>query len=274
MLFSPSFSNQIFGQYHFDLSGMFKNHSTSNIIEEENTYQLVWEDEFEGSELDVKSWRKIERNDAMWGRYMSSNPRLYDVSNGKIRLYCMRNTFDRSDSAQILTAGIETRHMRTFKYGKVEVRARLKGAQGCWPAIWTMPDNWRFGGMENTQRAEIDIMEHLNKDKFIYQTVHSHYIDIQKKERIPQVKVDINKNKYNTYAVEILPTKLVFSVNGKKTFVYEKKTPTPIGQYPFGIEQYLMIDMQYGGLWVKSIRPRKLPCFMDVDWVRIYKLIN
>ena len=266
LLFSPSLSTTLLGQYRFDLP--------TNIPNEDHKYQLIWEDEFDGDNLDSNSWNIIQRNNVTWGRYMSPHKKLYNISKGRIRLYTMRNTFNKKDTAQILTAGISTKHKRTFKYGKVEVRARIKGVQGSWPAIWTMPDNDRFADMNSEQRAEIDIMEYLNKNNYAYQTVHSHYIDIQKKEKIPQVKAKIKKNKYNTFAVEILPSKLIFSVNGNPTFVYEKQEPTPIGQYPFGIEQYLLIDMQFGGTWVKSIRPQKLPCYMDVEWVKIYKLIK
>lgn len=57
----------------------------------------------------------------------------------------------------------------SFQYGYVEVRARFDCVQGVWPAIWMMPKSdsigWPVGG-------EIDIMEHLNYEGRVYQTIH------------------------------------------------------------------------------------------------------
>ena len=57
-----------------------------------------------------------------------------------------------------------------FKYGKVQIRARFKSAQGAWPALWMMPETRTLPGY-----GEIDIMEHLNFEHKVYQTVHSDY---------------------------------------------------------------------------------------------------
>ena len=69
-----------------------------------------------------------------------------------------------ADAAQYLTGGLWTKDKRAFHGGRIEVRARLHGAKGAWPAIWTLPYetdkySWPMGG-------EVDIMERLNHDSY------------------------------------------------------------------------------------------------------------
>ena len=58
---------------------------------------------------------------------------------------------------------------RSSQKGKIEVRCKLEGTQGAWPAIWlvTKDTKWPEEG------GEIDLIERLNYDPFVYHTVHS-----------------------------------------------------------------------------------------------------
>lgn len=70
------------------------------------------------------------------------------------------------------------------------------------------------------------------------------------------------------YGVEIHPDKIVFTVNGKETMTYPATGVK--GQFPFYIDQYLLMDMQLGGSWVGGVDPGDLPVEMEIDWVRHY----
>lgn len=234
-------------------------------------YRLVWQDHFKGTTYDSKSWTRIPRGSSDWNRHMSYADSLYAVRDGKLILRGCVNTNLEADTARFVTGGLYTRHKRTIKYGKVEVRAKLGCAQGAWPAIWMLPDDdntkWPDGG-------EIDIMEHLNHDTIAYQTVHSYYTYVLKKDQTPLhgSTLGIDRDGYNTYAVEILPDSLVFSINGRTSFSYPRIETTDRGQYPFGTPYYLLIDMQIQGSWVGKANPKQLPVEMQVDWVKFYEL--
>ena len=233
-------------------------------------YRLVWQDDFNGSSFDTCSWTKIKRGASDWDRHMSPADSLYAVRDGKLILRGAVNTNSEADTARYVTGGLYTKHKRTIKYGKVEVRARLGCAQGAWPAIWMLPDGdvkWPDGG-------EIDIMEHLNHDTIAYQTVHSYYTHVLKKDNEPPhgAVLPIDREGYNTYAVEILPDSLVFSINGKTSFSYPRIATTEKGQYPFGTPYYFLVDMQIEGAWVGKADPKQLPVEMEIDWVRFYDL--
>lgn len=238
-------------------------------------YKLVWEDEFNKGKLDTTRWSKIDRvKDVDWVKYMSPNDKLYKFKRTYLRLYAVANDgIEPNDTAKFLTAGISTRHKATIKYGKIEVRARIHGAQGCWPAIWTSADDPEQ--CKYPKRPEIDIVEHYNYDNFIVQTIHSNYTDKLKKTKEPasDCKPTIKKDKYNIYAAEILPDRVILSVNGNPTLTYPRlDISKDLWQYPFSVEQFLMIDMQVGNPYLR-VDKSTYPAYMDIDWVKVYKLV-
>ena len=238
----------------------------------QNRYELVWKENFCGRTMDDRYWSKISRGRADWRRYMSDHESLFDLRRGCLVLRGVANDgVDPRDTARFLTAGVYTKGKFSLRCGKVEVRARLQEGQGVWPAIWLLPEAnrpWPDGG-------EIDIMEHLNFDPFVYQTVHTRYTHTLKNKTNPPhtATAPIRPGRFNVYGVEILPDRLVFSVNGRTTFEYPRiETKDEYLQFPFGTPYYLLIDMQIEGAWVGPADPAHLPVEMEVDWVRVYGL--
>lgn len=237
-------------------------------------YRLIWSDEFDGKSLDTSKWIKIPRLPHLWRMNMSPDERLYQFKDGYIRLLAMKNTWMPNDTAKVVTGGISTKGKFEVGYGKVEARIRLSDAMGCWPAFWLASFSY---GMDDPRRAEIDLFERYNHDNFIHQAAHNHYIDSQKKQSkdVYSSTYKVNVNKWNVYGVEILPNKLVFSVNGKKTFVYDKiEDQNVVGQFPYGLTKCVIrLSMQWANPWLDKVRRiEELPAYMDVDWVRVYAL--
>ena len=243
---------------------------TQKISQRDGQYELVWLDDFNGREIDTASWSKIARVPYPWGRHMSANSSLYRVKSGYLRLYARRNNrLEPADTAKYITGGISSQGKRHINFGKVEVRARIKGAQGTWPAIWLLVN--QPCSTEDLRYSEIDIIEYLNRDDFVYQTVHSSYTLHRNRNTKHSTTAKIHFEKWNTYAVEVRPNEVILSVNGIETFRYSRREGEE-GQFPFGIESYLMIDMQVGGDWVKTVDPKTFPAYIDVDWVKMYRL--
>jgi beta-glucanase (GH16 family) len=199
---------------------------------------------------------------------MSDYDSLYAMRDGKLVLRGVKNTSVSNDTARYLTGGVYTKGKMSFGFGRIEVRAKLKGAKGAWPAFWMLPDNaqWPGGG-------EIDIMERLSFDTFAYQTIHSHYTYTLKiKDPKQSATGTIDPNGFNTYAVEKHRDSVVFFINDKKTFRYPRIQTDKEGQFPYDKHNYyLLLDMQLGGSWVGAVEPNDLPVEMEIDWVRFYK---
>ncbi|MBR5541800.1 MAG: glycoside hydrolase family 16 protein [Bacteroides sp.] len=234
-------------------------------------WQLVWEENFDGTELDTTVWSKISRGKPDWQNTMSYDERCYELSNGTLILRGIVNDDLQKDPSPYLTGGVWSKGKKAFDGGRVEVKAKLKGAQGAWPAIWMLPfESEKYGWPKG---GEVDIMERLNYDSIAYQTVHSYYTYTLGENKNPRngSTGSINPHDYNVYGVDFWPDSLVFHINGTKTFTYPRIETDKEGQFPFNKLQYLLIDMQLGGAWVGEVDPTGLPSEMTVDWVRHYQ---
>lgn len=237
--------------------------------EEKDTWELVWADDFIGTDINTNFWSKIPRGKSDWDRHMSSDDSLFEVKDSNLVLWGKTNPFD-TDPVPYITGGVYTKNKITTLYGKVEIRAKLYGAKGAWPAFWMLPNTGKW-----PDAGEIDIMERLNFDALAHQTVHSHYTYKLKIKDPPQSGTGaIDPDDYNVYTVKWYPDMLVFEINGVQTFRYPKIETDKPGQWPFTTPFYILLDMQLGGKWVGEVDPGHLPVKMEIDWIRVYKQVG
>lgn len=246
----------------------------TNDVSTEN-WNLIWEDSFEGTELNSENWSLPERTSADWGNYMSDCEECVILRNEQLVLRGLVNdNIMPSDTVRFLTGGVISKGKKAFTYGKIEIRAKLQTAEGAWPALWLLADENRYG--DYPRNGEIDIMERLNDEQQIYQTVHSYYtLVLEEKENPPYyTTVTLNPEKYNIYGLKWYPDRLVFMLNGEETFTYPKLDNVDPTQWPFDQPLYILMTMQLGGSWVGDVKPDDLPVEMEIDWVRWYQLDN
>ena len=238
--------------------------------EQKATRVPYWEENFdqEGS-FDTTRWSKIPRGAADWNRHMSDYEGCYAMRDGKLIFRGIKNPGLAGDTAEYLTGGVYTKGKVSFGFGRLEISARLNGAEGAWPAFWMLAE-----GKKYPQGGEIDIMERLNFDTIVYQTVHSYYtikLNI-KDDPVHYGTASFDPEGFNVFAVEKHPDSVVFFVNDKRTFGYPRISTDKEEQFPFaGSKHYLLLDMQLGGNWVGAINPDHLPVEVEIDWVRFYK---
>lgn len=237
-------------------------------------WKIVWADEFNGTQPDWKVWSKVPRNRANWGDDMTDDDRLFAMQDGYVSLKGMANTILPNDTNRYLTGGLWGKNKRAFMLGKIEVRGRFNSAKGFWPAIWLLPQEDSRLYSEN---GEIDMVEHLNYDNFVYQTVHTGYTNVVNKTNpknhyMPRV----DREGWNVYSVEVYPDSLVYSVNGgEQSFTYPriKTNAGEPDQFPFDrFDYYVVLSAQLGGQWVGevSLKPGEVVS-LDIDYVRYYR---
>ena len=229
-------------------------------------WKLRFTEDFKGKGLNEKLWMRIGAGGSDWNRNMSLRPDLVAVKDGLLHVYGVKNDDLAADKRRVLTGGVSTKGRFAVKYGKVEIRCKLKGQKGAWPAIWMMPEppcaKWPDGG-------EIDIIERLNFDDFVHHTVHSSWTAAHDNDPPNCGKGSIKPSEWNIYAIEWTPEQIVWKVNGKVTHKYAKIGDDPT-RFPWTVPFYLMIDMQLGGKWVGEVDEETLPTVMHVDWVKFY----
>jgi len=238
-------------------------------ISQSRVWKLLWEDNFEtDGPVNNAKWTLVNKGTSDWNIYMTSDNELAYVQGGNLILK------GRKTAGGYETGGVNSSNKFNFKYGKVEVKAKLSAGQGTWPAIWMMPQQSVYGGWPKS--GEIDIMEHLNNDAKIYQVVHSHYVDnLGNKTDPPYVATpNLNVGVYNTFGIEWFPEKIDFLLNGTVTFSYPRKTNIPADQlqWPFDQSFYLILNQALGGSWVGSINDAILPVQTEIDYVKVYGL--
>lgn len=231
---------------------------------------VIFEDDFEGDSSipDPDKWVLCQRASSNWARYLSES---YDQAYQKDgSLFLVAEKVD----GEYKTAGIETRGKFDFEYGQVECRARfVRMPQGNHTGIWMMPappaEQWPKSG-------EIDIMEHLNKDDIIYETVHSWYSDDMghKDDPLSQKTVSINKEDWNTYGVKWTPETITYTVNGQDYLTYPNlhlDGENGAYQWPFSHPFYLILSQSLGGAgtWAGPIDDSELPAVFEIDWIRV-----
>lgn len=129
-------------------------------------YRLVWSDEFgvDGPPADVWTYEQgfVRNEELQWyqpdnasvsGGCLVIEARREDVHNTHYRQGS--NDWRRSrPSAHYTSSCLTTQQSFTFRYGRVEVRAKIPVDSGAWPAIWLLGNQWAW-----PQNGEIDMLE-------------------------------------------------------------------------------------------------------------------
>ncbi|TDE55404.1 glycoside hydrolase family 16 protein [Flavobacterium sp. GT3P67] len=241
---------------------------TVTVIVNPKVWTLVFEDNFNATgNFDTSKWSYCSRNNASWAKYLTSTSD-YASLDGSNLLLKMDNKTISNDAVPYHSGGIETNGKVAFTYGKVEVRAKFTQGQGSWPAIWMMPATPNaYGSWPNS--GEIDIMEHVNNENVIHQTVHNGAVTNSSGVSSVTKSSSYIASDYNTYGIIWQENKIEFYLNGVLTSTYNKPANATSAQWPFDKPFYLILNQSGGAGWPGPITDSNLPFQMQVDWVRI-----
>ncbi|WP_235357699.1 glycoside hydrolase family 16 protein [Arsukibacterium ikkense] len=132
-----------------------------NPAEPVSDWQLVWSDEFDGTSIDRNKWTH-EVNCAGGGNQekqcYTDSPDNAFVADGKLHIVAL--PAGEGSPLPYTSARLNTKYQGDFKYGRIEMRAKLPSGQGAWPAFWMLPTDEVYGGWPKS--GEIDIMEAVN----------------------------------------------------------------------------------------------------------------
>jgi beta-glucanase (GH16 family) len=133
-------------------------------------FTLVWADEFDGTALNTSDWN-YETGASGWGnnesQYYRSGTNNCEVKEGYLIITAKEETYA---GAPFTSARITTQGKQSFKYGRIDIRAKLPYGQGLWPALWMLGDNITSAGWPTC--GEIDIMEMIGGDNGNDATTH------------------------------------------------------------------------------------------------------
>jgi beta-glucanase (GH16 family) len=140
----------------------FTDTSSFNPQQPVSDWQLVWNDEFSGSQVDTRNWTVLEDDCGGGGNQekqcYTDNAENVFVQDGNLNIVALQA--EEGANQPYTSARLNSKNKADFKYGRFEIRAQLPEGQGAWPAIWMMPTDAVYGGWPNS--GEIDIVEAVN----------------------------------------------------------------------------------------------------------------
>lgn len=275
-------------------------------------WMLVWSDEFDGTKLDRKKWKPEK---SCWGGGNDERQCYTDrkdnvrVADGMLHLMARQERFTGPDrppeiaakpnpmQTQPFTSGkVRTRGLASWRYGKIEFRAKTPKGQGTWPAIWMMPADDYYGVWPLS--GEIDILEAVNLgatcpeckgqvgENRTLSAIHfgdkppkNTHID----QRVALPDNSLPSDDFHIWTFEWGEGLMRFYLDGRQYWEVKadqlfsgspKAKGNPVA--PFDKPFYIMANLAIGGRLSeenndKGIVVDAIPATFLVDWIRIYQ---
>ena len=203
------------------------------------------------------------------------------VDAGALSIVAKKETFtDQGITKQYTSARLNSKY--AFKYGRVDIRAKIPKETGTWPALWMLGRNVNEdGGFFDSQYGntswpacgEIDILEHgitqSKPDNYIQSAMHTpssygNTVDIG-----GVVVGDNIADNYHIYSMNWSPNQISFLLDGVVFYTYNPSNKNAI-TWPFDKEQYLLLNIAMGGV-AGTIPSNFTQAAMVIDYVRVYQ---
>jgi beta-glucanase (GH16 family) len=232
--------------------------------------RLKFEDDFDGTSLDLEKWRPNwlgDSDDAITDpvntrEHTCMDPAQVTVADGYLRLKAEKRSCRTTTSKKkykYASGLVESNHDFRFTYGYVEARMYLEPSRdpafapvgSCgpnWPSFWLNGDKWPDDG-------EIDIMECLEEGNAAW---HYHWSSGKVGLDAPGWEAEMpGEGGWHVFAVDWKPNSLTFYYDGKK-----------VGHHTIAVTKsphYLILSMSLSGSVVRA------PQTLKVDYVRVWK---
>jgi hypothetical protein len=226
-------------------------------LPEGQRWQLVWNDEFAGTEIDPKKWDVMgdwKRRDGFWVKEDA-----FLDGQGHLVLRTKKDG-DRYTSGAVRTLG---RFEHAFGYWVA--RCRLPTQPGHWPAFWLMAHGVNNVGEDGRDGTEIDIMEVPWRDGTVTMNLHwDGYGRQHKSAGTKLVRPEILSG-FHTYALHWTDQEYVFYLDGRELW---RSAAGGVSRVP----SYLKLTEEIGP-WGGDITRASLPDSFEVDYVRVYDAV-
>lgn len=236
--------------------------------------KLVWSDEFNYKGLPDSSKWNYNVGGHGWGnnelQYYTANDTLNAIAeNGHLKIIARKQTIENN---QYTSARLVTKNKADFKYGRIEISAKLPKGRGTWPAVWMLGKN--IDEVKWPTCGEIDIMEHVgyNRDS-IFGTIHTQsYNHMKGTQKGKGIFISNPYDQFHVYSIEWTPEKIDFMMD---EVVYNHITNEHLTtkEWPFDQPFFLIINLAIGGGWggKMGIDETIFPAKMEVDYVRVFQ---
>lgn len=260
-------------------------------------YKLVWNDEFnvDGRPLDAWTYEEgfVRNKELQW--YQPDNA---SVSQGCLCIEGRRETvpnpaYDASSNdwrknrpeARYTSSCLLTRESFNFRYGRLEVRAKIPAITGAWPAIWTLGNMWDW-----PLNGEIDVMEYYLKngepailanacwgsahawtgvwDEGVIPFTHFTKRDARWAEKFHVWRMDWDEKFIRIFLDDELMNEVDLSLTRNQG--WQENYENPFSNSVEGFGHYILLNLALGGNGGTPDESR-MPFVYQVDYVRVFQ---
>jgi beta-glucanase (GH16 family) len=226
---------------------------------------LVWSDEFStNGAVNSNNWFHQTQLPA-GGNWFNNEEQHYTnlltnsfVNAGFLNIVAKKTPFtDQGFTKQYTSARLNSKF--AFKYGRVDVRAKLPINPGTWPAIWMLGKNVNedggffdalYGTVDWPACGEIDIMEHgitpSQGINYVQSALHTPS-SFGNTTNIGGITASDLANNYHIYSMNWSPNQITFLLDNVAYYTYNPAIKTA-SNWPFTSEQYILLNIAMGGV--------------------------
>jgi beta-glucanase (GH16 family) len=237
-------------------------------------YSLVWSDEFSENGLDLTLWNQETGNGSGgWGNneleYYTNSLKNTFISNGNLIIEARKESIG---GFNYNSGRMTTQNKKFFKFGRIDIRAKLPVGKGMWPALWMLGTNISTVGWPAC--GEIDNMELIGTTpSTVYGTMHwndaagSH---ASKGADYSLSSGDFSKE-FHVYSIVWTQNNISWYVDDLK-YIDTSISDVGAGNYPFNSDLFFIFNVAVGGNWPGSPdNTTVFPQRMFVDYIRVFQ---
>lgn len=255
-------------------------------------YTLVWHDEFDGSVLDPARWQLLEsmRGSEDTGLADESNPAVMRVEDSQLKLSAIRDkNVDDGGPHYTTCYSITTFDRMHFRYGFLEMRAKVPFKKGAWPSFWMKSATGKLAPRATmAYMVEVGVFEVFASKTTLASNIHKWYADgahtqFPYAERIRYSFRDSTSlnEEYHLYGFEWTPDAMTMYVDSEPYMTFDLSRDFDAGGDMDGFHDPLFILLN-NHLFTPYSRwspgenalvddTSAFPMDYWIDWIRLYQ---
>jgi len=262
---------------------------TGTTNQEQNTWQLVWRDEFNQPTIDRNSWKFehgqgcIEIGACGWGnkelQYYTNRTQNAFLKDGLLVVQALREDF-----AGVHYTSARLVSKRNWKYGKIQAKVKFPIGNGIMTSIWMLPTYNRYGRWPSSGEIDIAVMTPLyngiysnRNGRNTYSAViyGRHYKDkvvVEDEYRAP-LGLPVFSEGFYIYELEWSADGFKWFVNGENVHNFSRNEMERGYEYPFDERFHLVMNLAVGGEISGEPHKTMLPKRLEIDYVRVFQMM-
>jgi hypothetical protein len=229
----------------------------------------VWSDEFNGKNVDPGNW-SFDTGDTGWGNhelqlYTDRTQNVF-VSSGNLIIEARKES-SYGGYGTFTSARLTTRGKKNFKYGKIEIRAKVPCVEGFMSSLWMLGSNV---GSEGWPRCgEIAMMQLPHSENVVYNTLRwGDSANVTHQHGTNHSLGVVSENTFHVFTMTWNASSIAMYIDDEMTFYSATDDET----LPFNKDFFFNVSLAVGGDWPgPPTESTQFPQRLVVDYIRVYQ---